>query len=56
LLKGKTAWTSGEWKLSETEVRAWNGIQNTPSDINMLTDYLVRELKRALRNRSAAAA
>jgi len=23
LLKGKTAWTSGEWKLSETEVRAW---------------------------------
>jgi DGQHR domain-containing protein len=56
LLKGKTAWTSGEWRLSESDVRPWNGIQNTPSDIDVLTNYLVRELKRAIRAQSRVAA
>lgn len=49
LLKENTAWTTGQWRLSEDDVRPWNGIQNTPSDIDLLSNYLVRTLKRALR-------
>lgn len=49
LLKEHTAWTSGRWPLSEADERPWNGIQNTPSDIDLLTNYLVRTLKRSLR-------
>ena len=47
--KGHTAWTSGQWKLSEEDVRPWNGIQNTPSDIDLLSNHLVRNLRRELR-------
>lgn len=49
LLKEHTAWTTGQWRLSENDVRPWNGIQNTPSDIDLLANHLVRTLKRALR-------
>lgn len=49
LLKDHTAWTSGQWRLSENDVRPWNGIQNTPSDIDLLANHLIRILKRALR-------
>jgi hypothetical protein len=49
LLKEYTAWTSGQWKLAAYDERPWNGIQNTPSDIDLLTNYLVRSMKRALR-------
>lgn len=49
LLKPHTAWTSGQWTLDEFDHRPWNGIQNTPSDIDLLTRYLVSSLKRALR-------
>lgn len=49
LLQGRTAWTAGRWHLSDDDDRAWNGIQNTPRDIDVLANYLVRELKRALR-------
>jgi len=49
LLKKKCAWAGGTWKLSESEERPWNAIQNTPSDIDLLSNYLVRELKRELR-------
>lgn len=49
LLKDHTAWTSGQWRFGVDDVRAWNGIQNTPSDIDLLANYLVRTLKRALR-------
>ena len=31
------------------DIRPWNGIQNTPSDIDLLTRYLVSALKKALR-------
>lgn len=47
--KGHTAWTSGQWKLSDEDVRPWNGIQNTPSDIDLLSNHLVRNLRRELR-------
>ena len=49
LLKEYTAWTSGQWRLGPNDERPWNGIQNTPSDIDLLTNYLVRSMKRALR-------
>ncbi|WP_042883668.1 DGQHR domain-containing protein DpdB [Cupriavidus necator] len=49
LLKPYTAWTSGTWELSQNDVRPWNGIQNTPSDIDLLANYLTRTLKRLLR-------
>ncbi|MEU5334463.1 DGQHR domain-containing protein DpdB [Streptomyces asoensis] len=37
-----TAWTSGMWRFPDGEQRRWNGLQNTPSDIRLLTDLLVR--------------
>lgn len=46
---GHTAWTSGQWRLSDEDVRPWNGIQNTPSDIDLLSNHLVRNLRRELR-------
>ncbi|WP_207002132.1 DGQHR domain-containing protein DpdB [Trinickia mobilis] len=49
LLKEFTAWTSGQWRLAPYDERPWNGIQNTPSDIGLLTNYLLRSMKRALR-------
>jgi DGQHR domain-containing protein len=49
LLQPRTAWTSGQWPLETNDCRPWNGIQNTPSDIDLLTRYLVSTLKRALR-------
>jgi len=49
LLKPHTAWTSGTWLLDTSDQRPWNGIQNTPTDIDLLTRHLVRSLKRALR-------
>jgi DGQHR domain-containing protein len=53
-LKPYTAWTSGQWTLTETDVRPWNGIQNTPSDIDALTRYLVASTKKALRKQRRA--
>lgn len=52
---GHTAWTSGQWKLSDLDIRPWNGIQNTPSDIDLLANHLVRSLKRELRRARRAA-
>jgi DGQHR domain-containing protein len=49
LLRNKTAWTSGKWKFFESDERPWNALQNTSGDIDLLSNYLVRELKRELR-------
>lgn len=48
LLKPYTAWTSGAWKMDDCEL-PWNDIQNTPSDIDLLTRFLVSTTKRQLR-------
>lgn len=48
LLKPYTAWTYGTWNLQGYEV-PWNGIQNTPTDIDVLTRYLVSVMKKQLR-------
>lgn len=49
LLKPFTAWTSGQWEFSSDDICPWNGIQNTPSDIDALAHHLVRLTKRVLR-------
>lgn len=51
LLKPHTAWTSGEWRISETDRRPWNGIQNTPSDISLLTQHLTHKLRVELKRK-----
>ena len=47
LLKGRTAWSEGEWEFG-AERRRWNGLQNVPADIRQLSLYLVQVLKRRL--------
>lgn len=54
LLKPFTAWTSGTWKMDDCEL-LWNDIQNTPSDIDLLTRFLVSTTKRQLRKLRRAA-
>lgn len=48
LLKPYTAWTSGTWHMEGGEF-PWNRIQNTPSDIDLLTRHLVTMTRRELR-------
>jgi DGQHR domain-containing protein len=47
LLKGKTAWSEGEWEFG-AERRRWNGLQNVPADVRQLSLHLVQVLKRRL--------
>jgi len=49
LIKPYTAWTSGTWELEDYDSRPWNGIQNTPSDVYLLSKHLVKVTKKALR-------
>jgi len=39
------AWTSGTWQFGADHVRKWNGLQNTPADVRLLTSYLLRLIK-----------
>lgn len=48
LLKPYTAWTHGTWPMADQEI-PWNGLQNTPQDIDILTRHLVSTLKRQFR-------
>lgn len=36
---------SGMWLFADGEQRRWNGLQNTPNDIRLLTDLLVRTVR-----------
>jgi len=36
------SWTEGEWTFDDEDVRAWNQVQNTRQDVEMLTNYLQR--------------
>lgn len=40
-LKPYCAWSSGQWTFNDGTVRNWNQLQNVPSDIQMLTSYLL---------------
>jgi DGQHR domain-containing protein len=44
-LKTVTAWTTGTWRLTSDDERKWNGLQNTPNDVRLLTNHLVRAIK-----------
>ncbi|GAA2745355.1 hypothetical protein GCM10009868_26540 [Terrabacter aerolatus] len=39
------AWTTGTWQFAADDVRRWNGLQNTPSDIRLLTNFLLQALR-----------
>lgn len=52
LIKPYTAWTSGIWELEDNDTRPWNGVQNTPSDVYLLSKYLVKVTKKAVRKAS----
>ena len=41
------AWTEGYWDFGLGQRRRWDGLQNTPKDIALLTDYLVRAYRLA---------
>jgi DGQHR domain-containing protein len=41
-----TAWCSGTWDLGPDDQRRWNGLQNTPNDIKLLTNVLIMALQR----------
>jgi len=49
-LRGKTAWTSGEWNFSG-ETRRWNSLQNVNRDVALLKHYLVGVVKADQRRR-----
>lgn len=49
LIKPYTAWTSRQWAFSAEDICPWNGIQNTPSAVDVLSNHLVRLTKRVLR-------
>lgn len=53
-LKGKTAWTSGEWNF-EGEVRRWKSLQNVNRDVALLKHYLIGIVKADQRERRKAA-
>lgn len=44
-LEPVVAWTSGAWNFGPEDIRRWNGLQNTPADIRLLTNHLLRALR-----------
>lgn len=43
LLKPLCAWNKGTWDFGTGLRRAWNDLQNTPRDIQLLTNYLLHQ-------------
>ncbi len=39
-------WTDGYWQFTPVHQRRWNDLQNTPRDIQLLTDFLLSEFRR----------
>ena len=48
LLDKHTAWGEGEWRMTDYVI-PWSDIQNTPSDIDLLTRHLVSRMKAELK-------
>jgi hypothetical protein len=46
VLQGRTAWTSGSWRFSDTEEVPWNKLENTSRQINGLAQHLVSIVRR----------
>lgn len=40
------SWTSGYWRFGPGSIRRWNELQNTPKDIQLLANHLLREYRR----------
>ncbi|MGW4126968.1 DGQHR domain-containing protein DpdB [Amycolatopsis japonica] len=38
-------WTSGVWEMTDGTQRKWNDLQNTPRDIQLLTNHLLSEYR-----------
>lgn len=49
-IKDYCHWTEGTWDLGDGVVRNWNDIQNTPRDIQRLTDFLLARYRVAVTN------
>ena len=45
-------WTSGSWSFGPAHQRRWNDLQNTPRDIQLLTNYLLFEYKARVWNKT----
>ena len=41
LISGTMSWSRGEWNFGQDRKRAWNELQNTHSDIAMLSNFLI---------------
>ena len=48
-LRERCAWSSGSWDFAPDDQRRWNGLQNTPTDVKLLTNFLVRQVKNSKR-------
>lgn len=46
-VKEECAWTKGNWRFGPEDVRAWNQVQNTRQDVELLTDFLQRAYERS---------
>lgn len=46
VLSDITAWCSGTWDLAPDDQRRWNGLQNTPNDVKLLTNALLANIPR----------
>jgi hypothetical protein len=38
-------WTSGTWEFHDGNQRKWNDVQNTPRDVQLVTNYLLGEYR-----------
>ncbi|UEM07112.1 DGQHR domain-containing protein (plasmid) [Skermanella rosea] len=50
-LQGRTAWSSGEWRFADDDVRHWKAIQNLNKDIVTLAHYLQAIVRADMRSR-----
>lgn len=48
-IKDDCHWTEGTWDLGDGVVRRWNDIQNTPRDIQRVTDFLLARYRAGVR-------
>jgi DGQHR domain-containing protein len=49
-------WTAGYWEFARDNLRRWNDLQNTPRDIQLLTDHLLTKHRRARARRRSTLA
>jgi DGQHR domain-containing protein len=56
LISDRCAWSGGSWPFGKGRERPWNEVQNTPSDVALLSNFLLREYRQRVRSQSAASA